>query len=348
MTNALRWAGIAVDIGGFKADIAAVTRDGAELRWGRAGTLTPQALGWDGCAAAVVGCIDQLVDATDTKLEAIYLAASGVDFPDEEAQLCAAIEATGRFNRVVVRNDTYALLASGGGLVRGVCVVAGSGMNCIGVLGDQEVRFAALGGISGDWGGGGSLSLAALAAACRAQDGRGPETTLRDLVSAQFGVDQPLEVTMLLHRGSLQPRDLLPLAEVVFAAALAGDAVAVGIIHRQAFEVAAYISAAHNRLGSSLGELPIILGGSVLRLGGPLLHEAIREQLDAPDLPFAIPDYPPILGALAGVLELLGNPADLDDLAARLDPSQVRPLATKGHQPLHHRPAAQASNTPLP
>ena len=322
----MRWAGIAVDIGGFKADIAAVNSDGTELTWGRAGTLTPQALGWDGCAAAVVGGIDQLVGAADARIEAIYIAASGVDFPDEEARLCAAIEATGRFGRVVVRNDTYALLASGGGLGRGVCVVAGSGMNCIGVLGDQEVRFAALGGISGDWGGGGSLSMAALAAACRAQDGRGPETALRALVPAQFEVDQPLDVTMLLHRGSLQSRDLLPLAEVVFAAAEAGDAVALGIIRRQAIEVAAYLSATHNRLASLLGDLPIILGGSVLRLGGPLLHDAIREQLGAPDLPFIIPDYPPIVGARAAVLELLGSSVDLAVLAARLDPSDVRPL----------------------
>lgn len=326
MADASHWAGIAVDIGGFKADIAAVTSDGAELRWGRAGTLTPQVLGWDECAAALVGCIDQLVGAADTRVEAIYVAASGVDFPDEEARLCAAIEATGRFGRVVVKNDTYALLASGGGLGHGVCVVAGSGMNCIGVLGDQEVRFAALGEISGDWGGGGSLSLAALAAACRAQDGRGPETTLRASVPAPFGVAQPLDVTMLLHRGSLHSRDLLPLAELVFAAAGAGDPVALGIIRRQAVEVAAYISAAHRRLGAVLGDLPIILGGSVLRLGGPLLHEAIRERLGAPDLPFVIPDYPPIVGALAGVLELLGRPVDLTEVAGRLDPSQVRPL----------------------
>lgn len=326
MTDGPQWAGIAVDIGGSKADIAAVTSDGTGIAWGRAGTLTPQALGWDGCAAAIIGCVDQLLGSTGTNVEAIYVAASGVDFPDEEARLSAAIQATGRFGRVLVRNDSYALLASGGGLRHGVCVVAGTGMNCIGVLGDQEVRFAALGEISGDWGGGGPLSRAALAAACRAQDGRGPETTLRASVPARFGVEQPLDVTMLLHRGSLQSRDLLPLAELVFTAARSGDAVALGIIRRQAAEVAAFISATHRRLGAALGDLPIILGGSVLRLGGPLLHQTIRDELSAPDLGFVIPDYPPVVGALAGVLELLGKPADLADLATRLDCARVQPL----------------------
>lgn len=327
MTDAPRWAGVAVDIGGSKADVAVVTGDGARISWVRAGTITPQALGWEGCAAAILTCTYELVGSAGPRLEAIYVAASGVDFPDEEARLSQALAATGRFDRITVKNDSYALLASGGGLSHGVCVVAGAGMNCVGVLGDQEVRFAALGEMSGDWGGGGSLSMAALAAACRAEDGRGAPTMLRASVPAQFGVAEPLDVTLMLHRGLLSTRDLLPLTKLVFAAAEAGDGVALGIIGRQATEVAAFITAAHRRLGADLGELPIILGGSVLRHGGVLLHQAIRDQLGAPDLPFVIPNQPPIVGALAGVLELLGSPADLADLATRLDQSPVRFLA---------------------
>lgn len=326
MPEGRHWAGIAVDIGGSKADIAAVTRDGSHVVWGRAGALTPQALGWDGCAAALADCVDELLDTTAAQADAIYVAASGVDFPEEEARLRQAIEATGRFARVLVKNDSYALLASGGGLGHGVCVVAGTGMNCVGVLDEAEVRFAALGDISGDWGGGSSISRAALAAACRAQDGRGPQTRLRTTVPAHFGVAEPLDVTMLLHRGSLRSHDLLPLTEPVFDAAAAGDPVSIDIVSRQGDEVAAFITAAHRRLGATLGDLPIILGGSVLRLGGPLLHQAIRERLAAPDLPFIIPGCPPIVGALAGVLELLGAPVDLAELAALLDPAGIQPL----------------------
>ena len=141
-----------------------------------------------------------------------------------------------------------------------------------------------------------------------------------------FAVAEPLDVTMLLHRGSLQLRDLLPLTELVFAAAASGDAVSQAIIERQAAEVAALVTAALIRLDADLGELPIILGGSILRNGGPLLHQAIRDQLDAPDLFLVIPDRPPIVGALAGVLEMLGGPVGLVDLAARLDRSPVQLL----------------------
>ena len=130
--------------------------------------------------------------------------------------------------------------------------------------------------------------------------GRGSPNRLE--VPDHFGVAEPLDVTMLLHRSSLQLRDLLPLTALVFAAAASGDAVSQGIIERQAAEVAAFVTAALIRLDADLGELPIILGGSILRHGGPLLHQAIRDQLNAPDLLLVIPDRPPIVGALAGVL----------------------------------------------
>ena len=57
---------------------------------------------------------------------------------------------------------------------------AAPGINCTGVLPDgTTVRFAAVGHISGDWGGGGHLWQEAMWWAARAEDGRGPDTALR-------------------------------------------------------------------------------------------------------------------------------------------------------------------------
>ena len=61
----------------------------------------------------------------------------------------------------------------------GVGVVVGQGINAVGVAPDgRRARFAALGAISGDRGGGSGLGMDALGAAVRAQDGRGPRTVL--------------------------------------------------------------------------------------------------------------------------------------------------------------------------
>ncbi len=313
-----RWAGAAVDIGNSKADIAVISADGLRIRWVRAGTLTPQRLGWDGCAAAVGDGIDSATGHPGTTVDAAYVAVAGVDFTEEEELLSAALVRTDRFGRVAVKNDSYALLASGGGLHDGVCVVAGAGMNCVGVRGDREVRFAALGEISGDWGGGRDVAFAGLAAACRAQDGRGPETALRQAVAELFHVGQPLDVTRLLHTGALPAANLLPITELVFEAARAGDGEAVAIIQRQAGEVAAFVRAAHRRLGIRLGDVPIILGGSLLRLGGTVIHDAVRRELGEDGLPLIIPEYPPIVGALAGVAQLLGLDETVETIARRI------------------------------
>src|SRR5262249_19527905 len=71
----------------------------------------------------------------------------------------------------------------------GIAVVCGAGINGLGRAPDgREVRFLSLGEVSGDWGGGEDVGLAALAAAARSVDGRGPRTVLETAVPAHFGL----------------------------------------------------------------------------------------------------------------------------------------------------------------
>lgn len=312
------WAGVAVDIGNSKADVAILSADGSQVRWMRGGSWTPQRLGWTGCATAIVGAVERLTGGSPVTLRAGYVAVAGVDFPEEEARLAAALHDVLPLDRSVVVNDAYALLASGGGLDGGVCVVAGTGMNCVGVRDDHHVRFSSLGALTGDWGGGRDVALAGLAAACREQDGRGGPTLLTGLITTRFGVSQPLDVSHRVHEGRLDELELLPIAEDVFAAARAGDPAAASIIDRQAAEVAAFINAAHRRLGTRLGDLPVVLGGSLLRHGGPLIHDAIRRHLNAPGLALIVPSWTPLVGALSGVAALLNLSISLEAIADRM------------------------------
>ena len=84
----------------------------------------------------------------------------------------------------------------------GVAVVCGAGINCVGVGPDgRHARFPALGAITGDWGGGFDLGLAALSAAARSEDGRGPRTPLEQAVPAHFGLATPRELAEAIHLG---------------------------------------------------------------------------------------------------------------------------------------------------
>ena len=81
---------------------------------------------------------------------------ANADLPVEEVQIADSMRARGWGDGVHVANDTFALLRAGTDEPRGVAVVCGAGINCVGLLPDgRTARFPALGHISGDWGGGG-------------------------------------------------------------------------------------------------------------------------------------------------------------------------------------------------
>jgi N-acetylglucosamine kinase-like BadF-type ATPase len=180
----------------------------------------------------------------------------------------------------VVRNDTSAVLRAGTDSEVGVGLVCGAGVNCVGVgPGGRRVGFPALGDISGDWGGGRTIGLAALAAAVRAQDGRGGPTLLRDLVPRHFGFAQPSSLVRALYVGRLDEDRLLELPPVVFAAAEQGDPIAASIVDQQADELVVMAAAILRRLRMTRAAVDVVLGGGILASGYPRLIDRIGDGL---------------------------------------------------------------------
>ena len=172
-----------------------------------------------------------------------------------------------------------------------------------------EGRFLALGDLTGDWGGGYGIGLAGLGAAVRAGDGRGPATTLRELVAAHFGRATPEQVALALADEQLPMEALHVLSPVVFAAAERGDAVATGIVLRLADEVVTLVAALIRRLALEVEPTPVVLAGGTLQFGPALLIDAIRERLAAV-FPLALPrvlDVRPVAGAVLAALDLAGH-----------------------------------------
>ena len=64
--------------------------------------------------------------------------------------------------------------------------------------------------------------------AIRAEDGRGPQTALREAVAAHFGAASMYDVAVGLHTGQIGWDALLGLVPVLFEVAAAGDEVALG------------------------------------------------------------------------------------------------------------------------
>lgn len=240
---------------------------------------------------------------------------ANVDLPEEEDAMHTALSALGVASRVEVRNDTFAVLRAGSTRGWGVAVVAGAGINAVGLHPDgREERFLAIGELAGDWGGGWAVAVAGLGAAVRAGDGRGPSTVLRELVAETFGLAaEPASVAA--HRGEITERQLFDFAPVVFRAATDGDAVAVSIVERLADEVVSFAGALLQRMELCDSDVEVVLGGGTLQSGHPLLLRRIDQQLRsvAPAVQLRMLDVPPVAGALVSALTVAGaDPAVIE------------------------------------
>ncbi len=299
---------LAVDGGNSKTDLALVRADGSLVSVVRGPLSSPHHLGLEGSLAVLDDLLDE---AGRVHADVAEMLLAGVDFPAEEEAFRTAAEERGWAAHVSVRNDTFAVLRSGTERGWGVAVVCGAGINCVGVAPDgRHARFPALGPTSGDWGGGFDLGLAALSAAARSEDGRGPLTTLEREVPAHFGLGAPLEVTEAIHTRAIPMRRVSELAPIVFAEA-ADDPVARGLVERLAGEVVAFARAALTRLDLTAEPVEVLLGGGLLQTGDRPLLEAIEAGVRAvaPTAIVRAASSPPIVGAaLLGLDELGAGP----------------------------------------
>jgi N-acetylglucosamine kinase-like BadF-type ATPase len=332
---------LAVDVGNRKTDLALVAADGTLIGAVRGPTASHQAVGLERgldrlvqlAARAAAAAGDPSAPAAAgvpiARVGAFCLA--GADTPRDVRRLMRAIGRRGLVEDVLVHNDTDAALRAGAPDGWGIVLVCGEGFNCLGVhpVG-RRVRFPALGTISGDWGGGHGLGMAALTAALRGRDGRGPRTALEQAVPAFFGLRRPLDVTYAIYGGRLAEQRLGELAPLVFAVALAGDAEARGIADRLADELAGAAVATIRRLRLVRAAVPVILSGGVFRTDDATFHAQLEERIRAvvPRAQVALLGVPPVAGAALLGLDRLGAPASARErLLMGLTESRLIPTA---------------------
>lgn len=308
---------LAVDGGNSKTDVVLVAEDGRLLAAVRGGTVSHQQVGLDVGADRLVGLVRAARSmaglSPDDALaaQAVYCLA-GADSPGDTARLARAFAARALASRGLVRNDAFAPLWAGSDRGWGVALICGAGINAAGIAPDgRTARFAALGPISGDWGGGGDVAMAGLGAAVRARDGRGPRTILERRVPAYFGRHRPLDVSNAFERDEISYGQLRHLAPVIFAAAAEGDAVARSIVDRQADELAVMAVAVTRRLGLVRSDPDVVLAGGVFEASDRDFETRIAERIHAvvPAARVARLRALPVTGAALLALDRLGDAA---------------------------------------
>jgi N-acetylglucosamine kinase-like BadF-type ATPase len=310
---------LAVDGGNSKIDLALVSRSGELLALVTGPTISHQQVTMD-VAMARLGDLNsraaQEGDVSPRSTLGVFCVA-GADFPGDVRALTAAFSGSGVAKRVSVHNDAFAALRAGAPEGWGIVVVCGAGVNAAGVGADGRVaRLAAIGDLSGDWGGAEGIGREALGAAVRARDRRGPATQLAKLVPQRLGTRRPIDVARQIYEGRMSDRRLEELAPLVFELATDGDAVARGIVDRLADELATMAVAIARQLSVTRRAVDVVLTGGVFRATDPDFYRRIETGIRR-----AVPEARinrlrdrPVLGAaLIGLDELgmkPGGPAE--------------------------------------
>ena len=312
---------VAVDGGGSKTDAVALMPDGRVVGRAAGPGASPHFIGVESAIAQIDELVREVAAGHPIAQANIYL--SGLDLPSEVQIFATAIaKIEWSSDTTVVDNDLYALLRSGTSAADAVAVVCGTGINALGRRADGAVaRFAALGTISGDWGGGTGLGEAAIWHAARDADRRGPKTSLTAAVPGTYGLATVAEVTESIHLGRIVYGDLALLAPLVFEHADRGDTIAGQLVDRQGTEIAIMAISCLERLELLGSEVPVVLGGGILANRHDRLWAALETELRAraPRARIEHVTTAPIVGAALLALESAGaGPTALERARADL------------------------------
>ena len=202
---------------------------------------------------------------------------------DSRQRLCAAVGAATDAAEVWLADDAVTTHAGALSMGWGVSVVAGTGVACLAVPEQGAARI--IGGhgyLLGDEGGAFWIGSAGLRAVLRAEDGRGPATTLSAAAAERFAGLEDLGDR--LHSARRPVNDIAHFARDVLAVADAGDAVAAAIVDEAADELMTLIGAGVTAAVSDEAVVPAALGGRLLAEASTLrarLDRRLREELPA-------------------------------------------------------------------
>eukprot|EP00884_Botryococcus_braunii_P022844 jgi/Botrbrau1/9243/Bobra.180_1s0005.2 len=221
------------------------------------------------------------------EVKAMCLAMSGVDTERDRLRVDLA-----------VHNDAVGTLACGThGRPEGCVLIAGTGTIAYGVgKNGKHARAGGWGPLFLDGGSGYDIGQRGLAAAAKAYDGRGPETSLLGELCKHCGVEPWEGLLEWAYKDRTWAR-VAELAVVVIRCAEAGDTVAWDIVSAAAAEAVRSVAAVASRC-SFTHDFDLVLAGGLL-LGDSGYADIVREhlRLSLPHARILVPNMEAAVGA---------------------------------------------------
>ena len=200
---------------------------------------------------------------------------AGVDRPGDQAPLQAWAERQWPGMPVEFVSDARLVMAAGTPQGWGIEVICGTGSIVYGRSPEGQTRRAGgWGYLLGDEGSGYDIGLTALRCVARADDGRGPQTTLTGRILARWSLAAARDLVGYVYGPQVSKTEIAALAVLVERAALEGDSVAQQILRQAGRELATGAQVVVERL--QLPEpTPCALAGGVLVQGELVSQELL-------------------------------------------------------------------------
>ncbi len=231
-----------------------------------------------------------------------------------------------RAKRVRIANDDVNALASVTAGKPGVVVIAGTGTIAYGENARGRSESASgWGFLLGDEGAAFWIARKAIAAACRAYDGREDETALTGMILAEAGARDLWDLHFLIYSEKLSRSDMANLARVVPTAAAEGDRAARSILYQAGRKLGLAAGTVARRLGMHRGRPTVGMVGGVF-LGSSEVRHSFRREIRkrVPRAHFAPARFAPVIGSVVLALKMAGVPlkqavlANLDTASAEI------------------------------
>lgn len=257
---------MALDVGqsGMRTSIRVDGREVHEAEY--PGALTDRPL-----LPQVAAVIRASVEASGVTCDRVGIGSTGLGANDTPAALLGLVSGLG-VRQVDLAHDSITSYLGALGNRTGVVTASGTGVVTLAVGEERVHRVDGWGYLVGDAGSGYWIGRSALDAVLRAYDGRGPETSLRPLVEADFG---PLaDLYLVLQADEYKVSRVASWARVVSEHAAAGDRVCIDISQRAGAELAWSAVTGLRIVGETRPDPAVSVLGKVF--ANPLVLEAFQ------------------------------------------------------------------------
>ncbi|HEV8372175.1 MAG TPA: BadF/BadG/BcrA/BcrD ATPase family protein [Actinomycetota bacterium] len=303
---------LGVDGGGSKTHAMVADERGETLAFASSGRSNWEDTGLDGARAALSEAITGALSAAGVKpgdLAASAFGLAGLDWDQDRPMLAALVDPLGLGGPRKLDNDSFIALRAGTAQPFGVVVIAGTGTVAAGRdPAGRTFRTMGLSPMYGDFGSATDVAEEAVHAVADAWTGRGPATSLSELLPPLAGCGSPVELLQRLSRGAIP---LPPAAPLVLGQAAAGDPACREIVMRAGAALGSSAALVARRLGLDREVFETVMAGGLFRGRSRLLEATLAEELHRV-APGAVPvrlACKPVIGAVIEALELAGADA---------------------------------------